>query len=89
MPHPDAPPESSPCEFVFRHSVLLFPVLTSTTTWYVVLAARSMPPPDAMNWTSPKEPVRLSGLVSVASLPARSFRIAPGLPELSSWMLTL
>ncbi|MCY3598350.1 MAG: hypothetical protein OXN85_00035 [Gemmatimonadetes bacterium] len=75
------PPESSPSEAVLPMASVLFPpAVTSTSTPYVVLAARSIPVPDAVNVLVPL--LSEAGLVSVPS-------VVPGSPELVATMLTV
>ena len=83
MLHPVAAPESSASEFVLNHQfVEAVPVaLTSIITQYVVLAARSMPLPDAVKVLVPL--LTLAGFVSVP------VRLVPGLPDESDRMLTV
>ena len=53
MLHPAAAPLSSAFELVIGTVTAPEPaLLTSITTKYVVLAARSMPPPEAENWAT-------------------------------------
>ena len=69
---PAAPPESSSCEVVREIETLLPPEpVDCRNTQYVVLAARSMPPPDAVKVLSPA----LSDPESV-----NVCRLVPGVP---------
>ena len=68
MLQPVAPPDSSLSDNVFRIALAeSLALLTSTTTTYVLEAARSIPSPDAVNVLSPSS-VRVAECVSVPTL---------------------